>query len=328
MIRFIPVKEYRESHLPQGLPAVALDDCGERMRPGGQVINIVKEHVCVLSFEDGFSCGNDAAVEIAVAAAGSGISMPEVREGAVILRAAQDGLLRIDEETLGSLNGMGAVRLNTLRNNRHVRKGQVVAGVRITSRVAGECGMQGIEKACHKPRPIIDVWPFKQFRVGVAVAGAEVPGGRVKAVINPILQDKFIDLGSVVVRQESVSGGIGASRAVLRRLIDQAVEMIVWVGGEGVAPNNLMAAAIRDMGGKAAACGTQAMPGGVPLCYWIGAIPVLRLPLTVLHSRMSIFDLIVPRLLAGVAVGPADLTADFAVDFATSGRNCPCCSSP
>ncbi len=65
MIQFIPVKEYRGLLLSHGLPentapAAAL---GDRAGSGGCVISIGKEHICVLSFEDGCSAGSDADLE-------------------------------------------------------------------------------------------------------------------------------------------------------------------------------------------------------------------------------------------------------------------------
>ena len=58
---------------------------------------------------------------------------------------------------------------------------------------------------------------------------------------------------------------------------------------------------------------SQRMPGGVnsPVRSFahVGEVPVLGLPGCVMYHKASIFDLIVPRLLAGVKVGAADIAA-------------------
>ena len=180
-------------------PAAAL---GDRAGSGGCVISIGKEHICVLSFADGCSVGSDADLRIAAAAAGSGITMPEREDRFVAMRAAQDGLLRIDEQALNRIHSKETVRFDCLGNHQPVVKGQVVAQVTIASQLEGDGRLLEIEKLCHEHRPVMDVLPFRQFRVGLVVTGtAGVNGGLVERNIS-IIQEKFMALGSSVVGQE------------------------------------------------------------------------------------------------------------------------------
>ncbi len=310
MIHFVPVKDYRGQLPSHDLPAIASADFSDRSAcTRGHVISIVKEHICVFSFEDGLSSGHDAALMIAAAAAGSGISMPEAQEGFATLRAAQDGLLRIDKEALSCIESLATVRLNTLRNNQAVLKGQVVAGVRIISRTAGDDRLPRIEKLCHERRPIIDVLPFKQFRVGVVATGTDVPADRMNATINPILQEKFMALGSSVIRQECVFEHIAATTAAIHRVIANGADMVVCAGGMNLGHGDYCAASIRAAGGEIATNSMPALPEAMIFWAWIGSIPVLRLPGSVLFQRTSVFDLVIPRFLAGVEVGQEDFAA-------------------
>ena len=101
---------------------------------------------------------------IAAAASGCGISMPEGDEGYAAMRAAQDGVLRIDEERLRRIHEIESVRFTTLDNDKSVLKGQMVASVQVLSRTAG--ALQTIEKLCHECRPVIDVLPANAVRPG------------------------------------------------------------------------------------------------------------------------------------------------------------------
>ena len=170
MIQFIPVKEFRGWLLSHGLPenTAPASALGDKAGIGGCVIGIGKEHICVLSFEDGCSAGSDAGLRIAAAVAGSGISMPEREDRHVCMRATQDGLLRIDEEALNRIHRKETVRFDNLGNHQPVVKGQVVACVTIISQPEGDGRLREVEKICHEHRPVIDVLPFRRLARGSA----------------------------------------------------------------------------------------------------------------------------------------------------------------
>ncbi len=303
MIQFIPVKDYRGLLLSHGLPEVNAAVCGDRGGAGGCVISIGKEHICVLSFEDGCSAGSDACLRIAAAAAGSGISMPENEDRLVGMRAAQNGLLRIDKEAMNRIHGMGTVKFSCLGNLQTAVKGQVVAQVTIISRLEGDGRLREVETICHDHRPIIDVLPFRQCRVGMVVTDTIGAIDRHGKRINPILQEKFMALGSSVIGQEWVYEEAAVIAAAIRRLIAVGADMIVCAGGQVPAKtNDQIAIAVRASGGRFIAGDSTTLPEKSCFCAWIGAIPVLRLPGSVLHRRKSVFDLVVPRFLAGEAI--------------------------
>ena len=164
MINFIPKKQFRELPSAQNLSLCPAAEFNSREGTRGHIINIAREYICVFNFEDEFSYGNDTALMIAAAASGCGISMPEGDEGYAAMRAAQDGVLRIDEERLRRIHEIESVRFTTLDNDKSVLKGQMVASVQVLSRTAG--ALQTIEKLCHECRPVIDVLPVNAPKPG------------------------------------------------------------------------------------------------------------------------------------------------------------------
>ncbi len=110
-------------------------------------------------------------------------------------------------------------------------------------------------------------------------------------------------LGSSVIGQEWVCEEAAAIAAAIRRLIAGGADMIVCAGGQvPVESNDQIADCRQGVGRQVLAGDSPAMPEKRCFCAWIGAIPVLRLPGSVLHRRTSVFDLVVPRFLAGEAI--------------------------
>ena len=110
-------------------------------------------------------------------------------------------------------------------------------------------------------------------------------------------------LGSSVIGQEWVNEDAAVIAAAIRRLTCRGADMIVCAGGQvPVESNDQIAIAVKASGGRFIAGESPTLPENRCFCAWIDAIPVLRLPASVLHRRKSVFDLVVPRFLAGEAI--------------------------
>jgi molybdopterin biosynthesis enzyme len=98
--------------------------------------------------------------------------------------------------------------------------------------------------------------------------------------------------------------------------------MIAVTGGMSVDPDDLTPAAIRQAGGEIAFYGTPVLPGAMFMLAHIGDVPVMGLPGCVMYHRASIFDLVVPRLLAGETVTKTDIVAMGHGGFCSSCKVC------
>jgi molybdopterin biosynthesis enzyme len=74
-----------------------------------------------------------------------------------------------------------------------------------------------------------------------------------------------------------------------------------------VDPDDVTPAGIKAAGGKIITYGAPALPGAMFLLAYIGSISVLGLPGCVMYHKTTIFDLIVPRILAGEVIGREDI---------------------
>jgi molybdopterin biosynthesis enzyme len=218
-------------------------------------------------------------------------------------------LLKIDVEGLHRINDIEGVVFATLHTLQPVLEGEKLAGTRIVPLVTEEKRIEKVEAICREHRPVVQVLPFAPYRVGVVTTGTEVYSGRIPDGFGPVVRRKFAALGSTVFRQELVSDDVEMTVAAIRRLLEDGAQMIAVTGGMSVDPDDRTPASIRAAGGVEVVYGAPVLPGAMFLLAYIGAVPVLGLPGCVMYHRHSIFDLVVPRILAGEAVSRENIVA-------------------
>jgi molybdopterin biosynthesis enzyme len=76
-----------------------------------------------------------------------------------------------------------------------------------------------------------------------------------------------------------------------------------------VDPDDVSRLAIAEAGAQDVVYGTPVLPGAMFLYGHIEEVPVLGLPACVLYYKATVFDLLLPRILAGEAVTRRDLAA-------------------
>lgn len=288
------------------------------------LLEMGKENIFVLELQEDSVHEDEAAIRIATAASASGIKLKAPSEGKVELSAAHDGLLKVDRNILNKLLEQDEIMFATLHENQLVKSGQVVGGTRVIPLFVSEQVVSSAEQVC-KEGTLIDVVALKPFRVGLVTTGNEVYAGRIKDAFGPVLKQKFGELGSKVEHQIFANDDDEMIARSIRQLIDEGMDMIAVTGGMSVDPDDRTPSGIRKAGGKIVTYGAPVLPGAMFMLAYIGSIPVVGLPGCVMHHKISIFDLIVPRILAGETLSRTDIKA-----LAHGGlcRNCLECTFP
>ena len=289
------------------------------------LLSLGKEHLYVWDLADGFIHEDDAADRMARAIAGEGIVLSAPCEGRINLLAAHAGLLSIDADILRRLNAIEEVTIATLHGNVVVTPGQMLAGTRVVPLVVDEAKIEAVEAVCADYGPVVRVRPFRPLRVGVVTTGGEVYHGRIKDAFGPILRRKFEDLSCTVIRQIFVPDDQDMTVRAINRLIEEGADMIAVTGGMSVDPDDLTPSSIRAAGGEVVTYGSPTFPGAMFMLAYLGEIPVVGLPGCVMYHKASIFDLTVPRLVAGQR-----LTREDIVELGHGGlcAMCPECRYP
>lgn len=271
------------------------------------LLSVGKENLYVYDPQPGQIHENDAAVRIGNIVAGRNIAFSDIKEGRINFLAAEHGLLRVDVQALSRVNVCEEIVLATLHTMQEVQKGQAVGGTRIIPLLIDEDKLIHLENTVTSP--VIDVLPFRPFKVGMVTTGNEVYSGRIKDAFGPVLREKFENLGSSIIGQSFSDDSLDMTAGAIRDYIARGADMVVCTGGMSVDPDDRTPAAIRAAGGRVITYGAPTFPGAMFLLAYINDIPVLGLPGCVMYHRASIFDLVVPRLLAGVPVTREDIVA-------------------
>lgn len=273
------------------------------------LLDIGKASLYVYDPEDGYIHEDDAAFRLAAAATGRNITFSGPSEGKITLTAAIDGLLSVNVSALTDMNCVADVTFATLHNNQFVRKDRALAGTRVVPLAVPEKILFEVESICEKSGPVIEVVPLKAARVGVVTTGSEVYSGRIKDGFGPVLKRKFRELGSTVAGQVFVSDETEMTVEAIRSFAAQGVDLIAVTGGMSVDPDDQTPTAIRATGADVVSYGAPTYPGAMFMLAYLDTIPVVGLPGCVMYHKASIFDLIIPRILAGEKVTRRDIVA-------------------
>lgn len=252
---------------------------------------------------------DDAAKRMAAAAAGPGVIYGAPKEGRINFRAEYQGLFSINLDLLDRINSIPYVTLATAHSLQAVEKGRMLAGTRVIPLSVPETTVKAVEDCCcEAPQPLLSVLPFKAHRIGIVTTGSEVYHGRIKDAFGPVLHKKFSAWGSAIHSQEIVPDETAITARAIKDAIAGGADFVCVTGGMSVDPDDKTPAAIRDVGCEVVTYGAPIFPGAMFMLAYKDTVPVLGLPGCVMYHRASIFDLIVPRILAGLRVCARDIT--------------------
>ncbi len=273
-----------------------------------RLLNLGKENLFVLKIEEGEVHENDAAERIARAIAGQGVRFSdEVKEGKVSIFAACDGLLRVNVGALEQLNLLGDVMCATRHTNSLVKKNDLLAGTRAIPLVIKRSIVEHAEAIPRNMGKIIEVLPLRSVKVGLIVTGNEVYRGRIKDAFEPVIRKKIHGIGSELIKVVFVPDDEYRIAETIGELIGIGAQLIVTTGGMSVDPDDVTPTAIKKAGANITAYGSAVLPGAMFMMAYLGNIPIMGVPACGMYHKTTIFDLILPRVLAGEKIGRAQI---------------------
>lgn len=290
-----------------------------------RLLRIGKENLYVWEKREGYLHEDEAAGRMARAVAGSGIALTEPKEGKINLVSETRGLLKINVRGLSAINHIEQVMLASLHNNQVVDKNVVVAGTRVIPLVIDEKLVQEVEEQAAGFGPIVEVKPLMIQRVGMVVTGSEVYKGRIEDKFGPVVKEKIENLGSYVFNKINVTDSTQMIADAIRALLEEKADLIVVTGGMSVDPDDLTPAGVVAAGGRIVSYGAPTLPGAMFMVAYIGKTPVLGLPGCVMFSKSTVFDLVLPRIMAGEIIERQDIAV---LGHGGLCMNCPVCRFP
>ncbi|MEA5073039.1 MAG: molybdopterin-binding protein [Eubacterium aggregans] len=270
------------------------------------LLSVGKENLYVWEADETMLHENDGAEVLRKICQGEGMHPTEVKEGKIELIADRDGLLKINREALVAVNGLGEMMIASRHGDFPVRAGDKIAGTRIIPLVIARDKMEAAQRVAGES-PIFQVVPFEKKKVGVITTGSEVSKGRIEDSFTPVIVDKLLEYG--LSMDEHVLSGDDPKTITeaIQGMLKRGCEMIICTGGMSVDPDDRTPLAIKNTGADIITYGAPVLPGAMfMLAYTKAGVPIMGLPGCVMYARRTIFDLVLPRILADDVLAAED----------------------
>ena len=259
------------------------------------------------------------------------MSPSDVKEGKIELTADTDGLLKVDREKLDQVNGLGQFVIASRHGNFPVKKGDKIAGMRVVPLVIEEEKMERVKEICGQ-ESIFSLLPFRKMKAGIVTTGSEVYHGRIKDQFTPVVKEKLLEYGMEVPGNILCSDDASMVEDAINEWIEKGMDLVVCTGGMSVDPDDRTPLAIKNTGSRIVSYGAPVLPGAMFLLSYYekgregkAPVAVMGLPGCVMYAKRTIFDLVLPRVMADDPVTAEELAA-----LGQGGLclNCPVCTFP
>lgn len=289
------------------------------------LLSIGKDHIYIWEKQEGMLHENEAAKILYHICRNEHMHPTQVKEGKIELIADCDGLLKIDRKKLKAVNSLGEMMIASRHGNFPVRAGDKIAGTRIIPLVIEKDKMERA-KAVGGNAPIFQLKPFQKKKAGIVATGNEVYYGRIQDTFTPVVEEKLAEYSADIIGREVSGDNPEQIEEKIRLLLKKGAELIICTGGMSVDPDDKTPAAIRRAAAEVVTYGAPVLPGAMfLLAYTRQDVPILGLPGCVMYAKRTIFDLVLPRIMAGEKLEKEDF------DILGEGGlclSCPVCTFP
>jgi hypothetical protein len=295
-----------------------------------------KERLYVLTLSDNEIHEDDAAHALAYALIGEGVVIKgEPKEGKITLLADRDGLLKVNVDALMRFNSLGEVMCASIHTNTLIKKGEVVAGTRAIPLVVKKNVVEKAVDIAKSAGGVFEVRELTRPKAGVVITGNEVYYGRVKDAFAPVIRKRIEEYQGEIAGIYYAPDDEEFIEQRLRELVDAGSDLLIITGGMSVDPDDITRFAIQRLGATDITYGSAVLPGAMFLVAYLDkqsvvsgscshpaghgrdtklqigdgkTIPVLGIPACAMYHKKTVFDLVLPRILAGERIARRELS--------------------
>ena len=217
-----------------------------------------------------------------------------------------------------------------------VKTGDKLAGTRIIPLVIEEEKMTAASEACMAAtggQPILSLHPFVHKKAGIVTTGNEVFYGRIEDTFTPVVEAKLTEYDTEIIAREMWNDDNEKVTAAIMRMIEAGADIVCCTGGMSVDPDDRTPLAIKNTGARIVSYGAPVLPGAMfMLAYYEvkdgpnpRTVTIMGLPGCVMYARRTIFDLVLPHVMAD-----DEITAENLSSLGEGGLclSCPVCTFP
>lgn len=261
----------------------------------------------LLDLDPGDLHEEEAGARLAQAVVGDGVQIKGYTGGQWSLTTTRRGLLKVRTGPLAQVNALEGISVFTLFDGQPVEAGEVAAKAKVTPLVLASATIVEVERLARQAGGVLGVSPFTPFSIG-AVA-RESLDEKQRRRFESALTEKVDWFGSRLLPIRYAGGTPQSVEKELQGLKDSGAQLLIVAGASALDPLDPVFSALELLGAQMERHGAPAHPGSLLwLAHWMGA-PVLGMPTCGMFSQATTFDLVLPRILAGEAIGNAEIAA-------------------
>ena len=270
------------------------------------LLSMGKENLYVWEKTEGMLHEDEAAQRLRDLCISDHMHCSSVKEGKIELIADEDGLFEVDVERLYAVNDIDELMIATRHTNMAVHKGDKLAGMRVIPLVIEAEKLDRAQKAAGDA-PLLRITPWKLKKASIITTGSEVEKGLIEDSFTPVVQRKLSAFGIETVSHCLCGDDKERICKAIKKAHSDGADLICCTGGMSVDPDDRTPGAIADSGVKIVTYGAPTLPGAMfCLGYFEDGTPVMGLPGCVMYAKSTIFDLVLPRIAAGVILQRSD----------------------
>lgn len=272
------------------------------------LLAIGKEHLYVWEKDESVLHEDEAAQVLARACRNEGMDQSKPCEGKIEIYARTKGLFVVDRERLLAINSLDDMMIATRRSLQPVAAGDKLAGTRIIPLVIAKERMAAVSAIADEESPILRILPYVRKRFGVVTTGSEVYHGRIADTFTPVIEEKVSVYGGQIIAHLTVPDEKEAILDAIGKMRLAQADVVLCTGGMSVDADDLTPAAVRASGAGIVTYGAPVLPGAMFLLgYYEDNTPVMGLPGCVMYAKATIFDRMLPRIMADYPVTRHDI---------------------
>jgi len=255
------------------------------------------EYIWVIDLKEGELHEDEAAMELAKSVSGENLRFESGGEGRVLIKAELNGLLKVERDLLEELNFKGDFVLSTLRNNTPCKEGDLVAVAKVIPLIIREEELKWVKERFSE-RKVLYLKPYRQRKAGIIVTGDEVYFGRIKDGFDQQVLPKLKEYGVTVFKKLVLPDDPQKIAQAIRELIREGCDLLIITGGLSVDPGDVTREGVKLAGASILNHGAPVVPGTNFLYALFDEVDILGLPACVYYNRRTVFDVVLPRILA------------------------------
>lgn len=273
-----------------------------------RLMRMGKNNLYVLDLKKGQIHEDDAVMELAAALSGPGVTFSgSPSEGKLELKASYPGLFKINIDALTQFNLCQDVMCASIHNNISVKMNQPLAATRAIPLVIQEDDLNRAASIAKSHYPVFKVKLFNPLKVRLIITGDEVYKGLVQDRFKDIVAKKITELGASLEESVILPDNREMISQQINAYLNKETDLIITTGGMSVDPDDVTKAGIEDCGFEQVHYSAAVLPGAMFLLGYNKNTTIMGLPACGLFHKTTVFDLILPRVMAGEKPDKLDL---------------------